>query len=226
MAAAAVAADSAAVAAATQGPHVLPGTYNVALVVDGKTIDTKPMKVVVDPGSPVAPTSQRKRYNDIVMDLHDMQRRGTQVADGAERRSTTQMTELASKIKDMNNVPAAVKTQFDALNKEFEALRPSSACRPARAAAAWRAAAVAALAVAVAAAARRRRARRRRSGAQPQRRARNRRRGRCGGALVPAVAAPRRRIRAWSARPGRVKNQIMSIWEMPSDTLHEAVHAT
>ncbi len=104
-----------------QGPHVMPGTYNVALVIGGKTIDTKPMKVVMDPAVQFSDV-QRKRYNDIVTDLHDMQRRGTQAA-SALAGMGTQMTDIAGKIKDMNNVPAAVKTQFDALNKEFESVR-------------------------------------------------------------------------------------------------------
>ena len=35
--------------AVTAGPFVLAGTYNVALVVDGKTVETKPLKVMTDP---------------------------------------------------------------------------------------------------------------------------------------------------------------------------------
>ena len=44
-AAAAVAAASAAAAAATPVRTCCPGTYNVSLVVDGKTVDTKPLRV-------------------------------------------------------------------------------------------------------------------------------------------------------------------------------------
>jgi hypothetical protein len=31
------------------GPHVMPGTYSVALLVDGRVVDTKPMTIVMDP---------------------------------------------------------------------------------------------------------------------------------------------------------------------------------
>ena len=47
---AAAAADSAAVAAPRRARSCCPGTYNVALVVDGKVVDTKPMKVVARSG--------------------------------------------------------------------------------------------------------------------------------------------------------------------------------
>jgi photosystem II stability/assembly factor-like uncharacterized protein len=106
---------------ANQGPHVMPGTYNVALIVDGKTIDTKPLKIVSDPGVTMTDV-QRRRYNEIVMDLHDIQRRGMQMTN-ALNPFYTQMSDIAGKIGGMSNVPAPVKAQFDALNKEFDAVR-------------------------------------------------------------------------------------------------------
>jgi len=99
----------------------MPGTYNVALVVDGKTVETKPLKIVGDPGVTMTDL-QRRRYNEIVMDLHDMQRRGTQMTN-ALNPFYTQMTDIAGKIGGMSNVPAPVKAQFEALNKEFDAVR-------------------------------------------------------------------------------------------------------
>jgi len=106
----------------TTGPYVAPGTYNVSLLVDGKAVDTKPLKIVADPEVQLNET-QRKRYTEIVTDLHEMQRRGTETAT-ALNQLYPQMTDLATKLKDMNNVPAAVKTQFETVNKEFDALRP------------------------------------------------------------------------------------------------------
>ena len=50
----------------------------------------------------------------------------------------TQMTELAGKIGGMANVPAAVKTQFDAVNKEFDAVRVKFGVPPPAAAGWWR----------------------------------------------------------------------------------------
>jgi len=103
------------------GPYVLPGTYNVALIVDGKTIEAKPIKIVADPESQLTDV-QRKRYNDILMDLHDMQRKGAPVQQ-ALNSIYTQMNEVVTKVKDSTTVPAAAKTQFEAFNKEFEAIR-------------------------------------------------------------------------------------------------------
>ncbi|MBZ5496349.1 MAG: hypothetical protein LAP85_08100 [Acidobacteriia bacterium] len=103
------------------GPFVLPGTYNVALLVDGKTVETKPIKIIADPESQLNDV-QRKRYTEILMDLHEMQRKGTPVQQ-ALNSLFSQMTDVAAKVKDSTSVPAAVKTQFAAFNKEFDAVR-------------------------------------------------------------------------------------------------------
>jgi len=99
----------------------MPGTYNVALMVDGKPVETKPIKVVADPESQLNDL-QRKRYNDILMDLHDMQRKGTPVQQ-ALNSLYTQMSSVAAKVKESTAMPANVKTQFDAFSKEFDAVR-------------------------------------------------------------------------------------------------------
>ncbi len=103
------------------GPLVLPGTYNVALIVDGQTIETKPIKVVADPDVKMNDL-QRKRYTDMLMDLHDMQRQGTPVQQ-ALNSLFQQMSGVATRVKDSTSVPAAVKTQFEAFNKEFDTVR-------------------------------------------------------------------------------------------------------
>ena len=106
----------------TQGPHVIPGTYNVLLLVDGKTVDTKPMRIIMDPQVQFADAA-RKRYNDILMDLHDMQRRATEVASTLNALHP-QMSDAAAKLA-ASNAPAAVKTQFEALNRDFGTVRAS-----------------------------------------------------------------------------------------------------
>jgi len=103
------------------GPLVLPGTYNVALVVDGKTVDTKPMKVTTDPAQQMTAVEQ-KRYYDMAMELHDLQKRASEMSN-ALGPLYTNMLEVAGKIGGMSNVPAAVKSQFDAANKEFDGIR-------------------------------------------------------------------------------------------------------
>jgi hypothetical protein len=109
-------------------PLVLPGTYTVALVIDGKAVDTKTMKVIADPALQMNDV-QQKRYFDIAMDLHDMQRRGQEMTN-ALNGLYSQMTDLATKLPGMSNVPAAVKAQFDAANKEFDGVRPKFGVPP------------------------------------------------------------------------------------------------
>jgi hypothetical protein len=104
-----------------QGPLVPAGTYTVTLVVDGKTIESKPMKVVMDPAVQMS-EAQQKRYFDILMDLHDMQRRGTAARDTLTP-FEAQMTDAATKVADSKTVPADVKTQFAALDKDVANLR-------------------------------------------------------------------------------------------------------
>jgi len=104
-----------------QGPLVYPGTYNVVMMAGGKVVDTKPIRVMADPSVQMTDL-QAKRYFDTVMDLHDMQRRGTEMAT-ALNQLYPQMTDIAGKIQGMGNVPAPVKAQFDAANKDFEGIR-------------------------------------------------------------------------------------------------------
>jgi len=103
------------------GPLVPPGTYNVSLVVNGTTTDTKPMRVVSDPAQTLT-DAQQKKYFDMAMDLHELQRRGDATAT-ALNSLFTQMTDLAPKVAGASNVPANVKAQFDAFHKEFDATR-------------------------------------------------------------------------------------------------------
>jgi hypothetical protein len=109
------------------GPLVLPGTYNVSLVIDGKTVDTKPIRVIPDPDS-LLTDLQRRRYYDTVMDLHEMQRRGTEMQTALSS-LLPQMTELAGKVS-ASSAPDSVKAQFEALNKDFTAIREKFGVEP------------------------------------------------------------------------------------------------
>jgi hypothetical protein len=101
---------------------VLPGTYTVALIVDGKTTDAKPLRVTADPDV-VLTTSERKRLYDMAMEMHEQQRRATDLANafGALNR---QVTELAATIGARSDIPADVKSSFEAFHKEVTALAP------------------------------------------------------------------------------------------------------
>jgi hypothetical protein len=107
--------------AGSPGPWVLPGNYNVSLVVDGQVGGTKPMNVMLDPANPLTDV-QRRRYFDVAMELHRLHGRGVDIAI-ALTPLHTQITELAGKIGGMANVPEATKTQFIGVQKEFDAVR-------------------------------------------------------------------------------------------------------
>ena len=116
------------------GPHVAPGSYTVALVAGGRTLDSKPMRIIMDPEARLA-GAERSRWNAITMELHDAQRRGNEVQ-ASLNTLHPQMTDIAGKIGGMANVPAAVKAQFESLNRDYEAVRvkfgvPSGAAAPA-----------------------------------------------------------------------------------------------
>jgi hypothetical protein len=100
------------------GPTVLPGTYNVALIVDGKTIETKPLKIVADPMDRLNDV-ERKRNFDMAMDLHEMQRKSAAMA-SALNSLYTQLDDAKAKI---DAGPADVKSAAAAFQKDFDAVR-------------------------------------------------------------------------------------------------------
>jgi photosystem II stability/assembly factor-like uncharacterized protein len=110
---------------ASLGPYVLPGVYSVALIVDGKTIDTKPLRVVDDP-EVVLTAVERKKLYDMAMEMQELQRRGTDVAN-ALTPLNTKVTEITTTISSRTDIPADVKASFDALSKELAGLMPKFA---------------------------------------------------------------------------------------------------
>ena len=103
------------------GPYVLPGTYTVALTSGGKVLDSKPLKITFDPDVHFAPAEQRY-YNSVVADLHALQRRATATA-VALNSLYPQVSGVAKKLGEKSDVPASVKSQFDALSKQIDSVR-------------------------------------------------------------------------------------------------------
>jgi photosystem II stability/assembly factor-like uncharacterized protein len=101
------------------GPFVLAGTYNVSLVVDGKTIETKPLRVLGDP-EVVLTSVERKKMFDMAMEMHDLQRRAAETANVLGP-INQQLPEIAKTIASRTDVPADVKSSFEAFNKEMTA---------------------------------------------------------------------------------------------------------
>jgi hypothetical protein len=64
---------------------------------------------------------ERKRLYDMAMELHELQRRGTDIANTLAP-LTRQMTELNAAMSSRSDIPADVKSSFDAFNKELTAL--------------------------------------------------------------------------------------------------------
>jgi hypothetical protein len=104
------------------GPFVLAGTYNVSLIVDGKTVETKPLKVITDPQVALSDV-ERKRMFDMAMEMHQYQRIATEFSN-AIRPLQTRVTELVKETADKKDLPSDVKASFDAFNKELTALAP------------------------------------------------------------------------------------------------------
>ncbi|MDQ8168228.1 MAG: hypothetical protein P3C09_10770 [Gemmatimonadota bacterium] len=106
---------------AAQGPLVLPGTYTVALVVDGKTVESKPLTIVMDPQVQFT-AAQRVAYNALATELHSAQQAGA----AAAAPMTALLAEVRKAATKMDSTPTladSVKTQFAAFRKDFDAVR-------------------------------------------------------------------------------------------------------
>jgi photosystem II stability/assembly factor-like uncharacterized protein len=108
--------------AGTAGPFVIGGVYTVALVVDGKTVDTKTLRVADDPDV-VLSSADRRRQFDMAMELHTLQPRIND-ASTAHASLTRQVNEMLTAIAARNDVPADVRTSVEAVKSELAALAP------------------------------------------------------------------------------------------------------
>lgn len=106
--------------ASTQGPMVVPGSYTVSLVVDGKAVDTKPLTIVQDPQVQLA-GADRARYNATVMGLHTLHRQGAEMA-GALTALNTELGKVAASVES-STAPDSLKQRFKALRTRFDSVR-------------------------------------------------------------------------------------------------------
>jgi photosystem II stability/assembly factor-like uncharacterized protein len=102
------------------GPFVLPGTYTVELLVDGKSVGSKPLRVTGDP-EVILTQAERKRLYDMAMELHDLQRRASPVIERIVP-IQRQLPEVMKQVAGKTDLPADVKAQAETFNKEFTAL--------------------------------------------------------------------------------------------------------
>jgi photosystem II stability/assembly factor-like uncharacterized protein len=104
------------------GPYVLAGSYNVALVVDGKTADTKALRVAGDPD--VALTdAQRKQLYDMAMEMHELHKRTADATAGLASLNR-QITQLATDLAGKTDIPADVTAAFESLKTDAAAMTP------------------------------------------------------------------------------------------------------
>lgn len=102
------------------GPYVLPGTYKATLNVNGKDANTIDVVVKGDPEIQIT-DADRKIWRDTAADLHQMQLKANDVAEMVQN-AYAQVTTLQQQTKGVTIAPN-VKQAFDALTKEFEAVR-------------------------------------------------------------------------------------------------------
>jgi photosystem II stability/assembly factor-like uncharacterized protein len=107
-------------AAGIPGPMVLGGSYTVALVVEGKSVDTKTVKVAGDP-EVVLTEAQRKQLFDMAMEMHDLQKRAGEAAQGVASLNR-QIAQLSTDIGGKSDIPADVKSAFDSLKTDTAAM--------------------------------------------------------------------------------------------------------
>ncbi len=99
---------------------MLPGLYNVTLIVDGKTLDTKPLRVMADK-EVVLTEVERKRLYDMAMEMHGLQRRANDVIASIVP-VKRQMPEVMKQVAAKTDLPADLKTQAEAFDKELTAV--------------------------------------------------------------------------------------------------------
>ena len=102
------------------GPQVLPGTYTVALVVNGKVVNSKPLTITMDPEVPLVGAA-RLQYNAVITDLHEAQRAGAELALKLSA-LYGEITRLAPQM-DSASTPASSKTDFTAFRAQFDSVR-------------------------------------------------------------------------------------------------------
>ncbi|MGE3490179.1 MAG: glycosyl hydrolase [Vicinamibacterales bacterium] len=103
------------------GPNVMPGDYRVTLVVDGKDVATKTVRVSGDKDMQMT-DAERKTWHDTALALHDLQR----VANAAAEAVTTlgtQVTAAEGLVKTAANVPAAGQNALADVNTKLADLR-------------------------------------------------------------------------------------------------------
>ena len=105
----------------TAGPVVLPGTYQVALVVNGKEVARKPLSVRGDPEITITEADRQERQRL----LEELQRLQAATADAADalRAVNTNLGQVKKELTDSTKVPAPIRAELDSLTTRLDSLR-------------------------------------------------------------------------------------------------------
>ncbi len=103
------------------GPNVLPGEYRVTLVVGGKEVATKALRVSGDAAMPIT-DADRKVWHDTSLALHDMQKTVNDTAD-AVTTLNTQVQQAEALLKTAASAPATAKGAVEDAAKKIADLR-------------------------------------------------------------------------------------------------------
>ena len=103
------------------GPNVMPGEYRVTLVVDGKDVATKNIRVAGDKDMQMT-DAERRTWHDTALGLHELQRVANTAAE-AVTTLATHVTAAETLMKTAANVPAAAKTAAAEINTKLADLR-------------------------------------------------------------------------------------------------------
>ena len=103
------------------GPFVLPGEYRVTLVVDGRDVGTKNVRVM--PDSAIQMTdADRKTWHDTALALHEMQKTANEAAEAVTELGR-QFQALESLVKGAATTPAAATSAIGEVGKRLADLR-------------------------------------------------------------------------------------------------------
>jgi photosystem II stability/assembly factor-like uncharacterized protein len=103
------------------GPFVTPGEYRVTLVVEGKDIATKPVRVIGDTAVRLT-DADRKIWHDTALALHRLQEVANEAAEAVSQLGT-QFQALEGLLKLAANTPAEAKAAVEAAGKQLADLR-------------------------------------------------------------------------------------------------------
>jgi hypothetical protein len=102
------------------GPFVLPGTYRATLTVDGRDANVVSINVSGDSAIQIT-DADRRTWHGTALDVHELQGKANELADQVgEAWSRFEVVQQQAKGQ---NIPPNLKTQVDALGKEFEGVR-------------------------------------------------------------------------------------------------------